>query len=306
MSAPQPNTSPDHPLRGSAPPTQLETGPLSACAENLDDATIDAVHDQCAAETEIADASDLKELNSPHEIHSRQTTDAVALDGTGDSAEIVEEAGKSPGQVERDDDVGDPMLLVSNKTYEVMQYLVNRGFICVPLYREFVCSRAGSGKLVKKTLPVRKQWQTWTLGQSSDAIAAAAASDEKGHGLIVRCGGASGVVVVDVDDPGKFADLARNNGVEAPLSMAPYVTTPSGGYHLYFGWSQQDMAALAQGAQNVGGHGFDIRGTGHCVIAPPTVLKVAGEGPLKYEFGKNFNQPLPVMPAWLLAVWRDS
>ncbi|WP_221091567.1 bifunctional DNA primase/polymerase [Deinococcus aquaedulcis] len=109
--------------------------------------------------------------------------------------------------------------------------------------------RRSSWKEMQRRLPTREELEAWYL-------------EHRARGLGIVTGQVSGWVVIDVDPAGL--------GLLQELGWAPHVLTPSGGAHLYLkhpGWY------VASNASHAGGTlppGFDVRGDGGYIMAPPS------------------------------------
>lgn len=97
--------------------------------------------------------------------------------------------------------------------------------------------------------------------------------------VAVVTGSISGVVVVDVDDPQALAGLP-------PTRM---VSTPNGGYHLYY---KHPGGRVRNGVKVK--PGIDIRGDGGYVVAPPSELENG------HYTWIDASAPLAEFPLWLL------
>ncbi len=109
--------------------------------------------------------------------------------------------------------------------------------------------RRSSWKELQRRLPTQAELEAWYL-------------EHRARGLGIVTGEVSGWVVVDVDQAGL--------GLLQELAWAPHVLTPSGGAHLYVrhpGWYVASNASHTNGALPPG---FDVRGDGGHVMAPPS------------------------------------
>ena len=114
----------------------------------------------------------------------------------------------------------------------------------------------------------------------------------------VVTGGASGIVVIDLDaakTPGEphgrqsLAVLARDRGARIPRETRT-VVTPGGGQHLYFGVPSE--VDLRNTAGQLGWH-VDTRGTGGYVVGPGSVVNGR-------RYRLTVNAPPVPLPGWLL------
>ncbi|WP_217612124.1 bifunctional DNA primase/polymerase [Deinococcus sp. GbtcB9] len=109
--------------------------------------------------------------------------------------------------------------------------------------------RRSSWKELQRRLPTRAELEAWYL-------------EHRARGLGIVTGVVSGWVVVDVDPAG--LDLLHD------LAWTPHVLSPSGGAHLYVrhpGWYVASNASHTNGQLPPG---FDVRGDGGYVMAPPS------------------------------------
>lgn len=92
--------------------------------------------------------------------------------------------------------------------------------------------------------------------------------------LAVRCGGTARLVIVDLDPRhgGTVAALEARLGITIPPTRT--VSTPSGGYHLWYRWP--DGVDLPRNSAGGLAAGIDIRSTGGYVLVPPSVGGVGG------------------------------
>lgn len=113
----------------------------------------------------------------------------------------------------------------------------------------------------------------------------------KGHYAGVITGPESGVFVVDVDPRnGGLETLAALEAQHGPLPATMRVSTPSGGFHLYFAYpSDRDIVS----GSDVLGPGVDVRGWGGYVGAPGAITD-------KGEYGWPGAVTILPAPRWLL------
>ncbi len=111
--------------------------------------------------------------------------------------------------------------------------------------------------------------------------------------VAIRTGGASGLVVVDVDpDHGGVESLRSLVDAHGRLPAGPRVRTGSGGWHLYF---QHPGDPVRNSAGTRLGVGVDVRGDGGYVIAPPSRHRSLNS----YQW-HDFELAVPELPAWTL------
>ena len=108
----------------------------------------------------------------------------------------------------------------------------------------------------------------------------------------IRTGGASALVVLDVDDEaGRLALrglIAANGRFEAR-----WVRTGSGGWHAYFAHPGSPVPNSAGRL----GEGLDVRGEGGYVVAPPSMH----QSNYRYRWARpDIVAELPTMPGWLV------
>ena len=107
-------------------------------------------------------------------------------------------------------------------------------------------------------------------------------------------GDASGLLVIDVDDPESFKVLCR--GREIPLSARQ--TTSPGRMQLFF--KMPEGASIACSASKLA-KGVDVRGNGGYTVVPPSIHPDTGR---PYDWVEGFELPavgLADAPGWLLA-----
>jgi hypothetical protein len=112
----------------------------------------------------------------------------------------------------------------------------------------------------------------------------------------VCCGPASGVLVIDIDDPSCFKALRIENHLEIPDSFT--VKTGSG-YHLYYEYPQDGKAYGCKSFKHpifTKATVFDVKGLGGQVVAPGSIHPDTGK---PYIIEKDL--PIAPAPEWLKA-----
>jgi archaellum biogenesis ATPase FlaH len=136
--------------------------------------------------------------------------------------------------------------------------------------------------------PVEKGWERWCQ-EKRPFIRANCSTDRAG----VACGPASGVLVLDVDDMGRFWEVLKFNGIEQTLPPTFAVKTGGRGdrYHYYFKYPTDGKKYSNRSKAGC----FDVRGVGGQVICP---------GSLHPETTKPYlvatNEDILDAPKWLL------
>lgn len=132
-------------------------------------------------------------------------------------------------------------------------------------------------------------------------------SRDKMAGIGIACGQASRLAVIDLDSkhdedgPGNFGSFLVTM---PPLPIDVVVSTPSGGWHLYFrtppGWPVPNRKGIMPGV--------DFQGDGSYVAGPPTQIMVdstEGQVRLPYRWSAGCPCSVPPAPAWLLE-WAST
>lgn len=110
--------------------------------------------------------------------------------------------------------------------------------------------------------------------------------------VAIRTGEASGIVVIDIDGDDGFETLRRlERGDAGALPTTYSVVTPRGGMHFYL----RHPGAEMRNSAGKFGAGFDVRGDGGYVVAPPSVV-----GGRRYEVDEE-SAPAAIPKAWLEA-----
>ncbi|GAA3040111.1 bifunctional DNA primase/polymerase [Microbacterium dextranolyticum] len=108
----------------------------------------------------------------------------------------------------------------------------------------------------------------------------------------IPTGGASGLVVVDVDVHGPVdgpAAFARVDAAGLVEGWGLMVRTPTGGLHVYF----SATSGVEQRSWQSAGAGIDFRGDGGYIVAPPSIRTIDG-APTRYHVIAEQNERVPV------------
>ena len=109
--------------------------------------------------------------------------------------------------------------------------------------------------------------------------------------IAIATGRMSAFFAVDIDpDSGGLGTITKLMDEHGPFPETTRVTTPRGGYHLYFNYP--DHGEVGTGA-NVLGPGVDVRGDGGYVVCPPSSIDDRA-----YVFANDV--PMADAPNWLL------
>lgn len=159
------------------------------------------------------------------------------------------------------------------------QELDAQGFSLIPLYED-----------TKK--PFEEEWTHWCRVHRSFSP-----SDFLGRNAGICCGPASGILVIDVDNPSKFEQWIVEEGHRLPGTRTH--RTGSGKLHYLYQYPQDGRDY--RGRNHVERCGFEIRGLGQQIVAPGSIHPDTGE-PYIVE------QELPIAPppAWLVAMANSS
>lgn len=107
-----------------------------------------------------------------------------------------------------------------------------------------------------------KGWHKW--GRQKVATISSFARKFPQANIAISCG-ASGLTIIDLDDPSLLGDAIARFG-ETPLQ----VTTPRGGFHLYYKNNGEKNPNNLRKLENLK---IDVKGKGGYVLAPPSVIK---------------------------------
>ena len=123
--------------------------------------------------------------------------------------------------------------------------------------------------------------------------------DFEGKNAGICCGPASGLLVLDVDDPEAFTAIVESQGLSLPETMQ--VQTGSGKPHYYFRYPDDGRTYGNKGfkhpvfpRQTI----FDVRGAGGQVVAPGSIHPDTGQHYRLYCDG-----PIANPPDWLLGLY---
>lgn len=136
--------------------------------------------------------------------------------------------------------------------------------------------------------PIGKGWTRWCSEKSPFNP-----SDFENCNAGIACGPASGVLVLDVDDVERFAELAKESQWEVPETMT--VQTGGGGRHYYYAYPDDGCEYQNKSFKVPEGGVFDVRGLGGAVVAPGSIHPDTGN---VYSL-LNDLEPASA-PAWLL------
>ncbi|KXS14110.1 hypothetical protein M427DRAFT_135989 [Gonapodya prolifera JEL478] len=156
----------------------------------------------------------------------------------------------------------------------------------------------------KKDLCPPPNWQNLTLESAKQLPL----RSSLGQGLAIQTGQLSGIIVLDIDDVGKWNEFLVGKGQETPGPDTVTARSQRGGLHLYFRWI--DALSDIKSTSALLGGCADVRSTGGMIIAPPTSFLVPGETERRrYSWleGKSpWECELGDMPVWLAEALRSS
>jgi DNA-binding MarR family transcriptional regulator len=116
--------------------------------------------------------------------------------------------------------------------------------------------------------------------------------------LGIRTGKASGLLVIDIDEGGSDT-LERLEREFGKLPQTLSVTTGRGFRHLYFRYPSEAGVEIRNSVRDLG-KGFDVRGEGGYVVAPPSHT----EGPYVWGDPRHPASLAELPPAWIDALSR--
>lgn len=115
-----------------------------------------------------------------------------------------------------------------------------------------------------------------------------------GHNYGITTGPANGLLVLDIDDAGLFAEYCKTHGIAVPETAT--ITTGSGGTHFYFAYPNHGGT---YGNKAFKKFGFDIRGDGGQVVAPGSIHPDTG---LEYVVAREL--PVAPCPDWIIKLYE--
>ena len=119
-------------------------------------------------------------------------------------------------------------------------------------------------------------------------------TDNPQYNIGIRTGPASGIWVLDVDGEQGRDSYLKYQG-EIPYDT-PQVTTPNGGFHLYFVYDDR-ADNLRNSVKSI--PGLDVRTEGGYVLAPESILDNG-----RYEYQGNYREPTEAPERLLAALQR--
>jgi archaellum biogenesis ATPase FlaH len=166
---------------------------------------------------------------------------------------------------------------------DILEFL-SASFSLIPLVGGFPVSGQDTRGFKR---PIESNWQQWcerkrTFDRKDFAPERAG----------VACGPASGVLVLDVDDMGKFREwLAANVGEELPATLKVKTGGTGERYHFYFQYPDDGQRYPNRSVKGV----FDIRGVGGQVLCPGSLHPETGKPYVIVDSPEN----LAPAPNWL-------
>ncbi|BAH74511.1 AAA family ATPase [Solidesulfovibrio magneticus] len=173
--------------------------------------------------------------------------------------------------------------LDSEDRLKIFEFLSD-SFSLIPLVGGFPAPGQSSSEFKR---PTEANWTKWCVQKRQFSR-----DDFSPERAGVACGPASGVLVLDVDDMGKFREwLAANVGEELPATL----TVKTGGigerYHFYFQYPNDGQRYPNRSVKDV----FDIRGVGGEVLCPGSLHPETRKPYIIVESPEN----LAPAPDWL-------
>jgi energy-coupling factor transporter ATP-binding protein EcfA2 len=170
-----------------------------------------------------------------------------------------------------------------SSSLDIARQYLGAGFSIIPLAPNSKRPKLESWLEFQQRKPTLDEIANW-WGNRSD------------YGVAVVCGKVSGIVVLDIDDPEKFGVALKAIGEALPDT--PMVRTRKG-WHLYFRYPANRVVTRHD---RLNDWGAELRGDGHYVVAPPSVV-----GGHRYHWAKRKGRlmalgqvPIAECPEWLL------
>jgi energy-coupling factor transporter ATP-binding protein EcfA2 len=170
-----------------------------------------------------------------------------------------------------------------SSSLDIARQYLGAGFSIIPLAPNSKRPKLESWLEFQQRKPTLDEIANW-WGNRSD------------YGVAVVCGKVSDIVVLDIDDPEKFGIALKAMGETLPDT--PIVKTRDG-CHLYFRYPANRLVTRHDRLKD---WGAELRGDGHYVVAPPSVV----DGHRYHWATRNGKRmalgevPLAECPEWLL------
>lgn len=141
-------------------------------------------------------------------------------------------------------------------------------------------------------IPIEKEWQQWChTKRPFESIGVC-----KGDNVGIACGPASGIIVLDIDEPELFERTCKSRRWTVPITRSH--KTGSGKFHALYRYPS-DRVYGNKGLKEK--YGFDVRGVGGQIVAP---------GSIHPDTGKPYtiinDGPLEDPPDWLLNLYSTE
>jgi hypothetical protein len=144
---------------------------------------------------------------------------------------------------------------------------------------------------VKGKIPIEKEWQNYCHQKRTFEEIGFLPGENAG----IACGPASGVLVVDVDDPVLFEKISNKRHWDMPITRCH--ETGSGKFHFLYKYPAERIYNN-KSCQSLG---FDVRGVGGQVVAPGSIHPDTG---LLYSVAHN--GPVAEAPKWLIDLYSTE
>lgn len=201
--------------------------------------------------------------------------------------------------------------MTDSDTYQAALAYAARGWSLVALHWITAAGQCSCGTVGCKSAGKHPRDKRWQQGPATAGM-----PDRWGGGnpenIGIRTGTPSGFWVLDFDpDDADAAGGALFGRLHTDLGMRPHVRTGGGGYHWRFelpadGREIRNRQSAGGGAGRTHGlpRGWDVRGEGGQVVAPPSVSAKGAYVELSLESEQPWGLYVP--PAWLLDMVRPA